>query len=619
MRSSGSLRLMVVLACAVSLIASPVFISAQMVAEEAEIKTEPNFVRKLFVFNTNDPDADLLWGHDKIFVSEAWGFASSTADVLVGVIDTGVLYTHPDLSAAMWDGSACLDGSSTTTACIHGYDFVNNDGDPLPSHFHGTHITGTIAASADNGIGVAGVTPRARIAALRIFDDQDTATVEDEIRAIDFAIQNGVKIINASYGGPEFSQSEYDAIKRFRDAGGIFVAAAGNGGGDAMGDSNEISPNYPSDYDLDNIISVAATDQDDNLASFSNWGAVSVDVAAPGTGIYSTSLDDSYAYSDGTSMSTAYVSGVAALIWSVDPALSYSQVRDRILLTGDSLAALSGKTVTGKRVNAYDALYVPTVVPVATLSNLPSATDTSATPSLDATVSGENTYFYKYKLDGSDWSEETSISVPITEDSLLNATHTLSVIAGSYFGLWQSEASSTDYTWLVEDTTAPDITGLADDSEERTEKAWSWSSDDPSATFRFEVSTSSIPLTLASSTYSDVIGATAGSPLGVIYLHVQGKDNNNNESAVTSVSAVLAEPAPAPAPPPPSSGGGGRGGGGGGGGGGGNTTVTGLAKPGDINADSKVDLLDFNLLMISWNSRPTAFLDFNSLMINWKP
>jgi len=262
---------------------------------------EPNYKRYPTVIVDNDTYKDQLWGlynsgqtvagayasnnpgeTDKdIDASEAWGINEGTnADIIVAVIDTGVAYNHPDLRPNMWDGTACKKEDGTELrGCYHGYDYRDNDKIPLPSDFdHGTHVAGTIAAVKNNGMGIIGVAPRAKIMALRFGYD-----VASEIKAIDFAIQNGAKVINASFTGHASSSFEYEAIKRFKDAGGIFVAAAGNGAG-----NNENTHSYPSDYDLENIISVAATDQSDALASFSNYGATSVDVGAPGTNIYST-------------------------------------------------------------------------------------------------------------------------------------------------------------------------------------------------------------------------------------------------------------------------------------------------------------------------------------------
>lgn len=331
---------------------------------------EPNYSRTISVIASDDTHRALLWGLDNtgqtistgsgdvagtldadMDAPEAWAINEGVnADVIVAVIDNGVLYTHPDLSANMWDGTNCKDETGAVLGgCNHGYDYQSDDTTPLPvggSSYHGTHVAGIVAATKNNGAGVAGIAPRAQIMALR-FD----LNVSTEIKAIDFAIQNGAKIINASYGGEGFSQAEYDAIQRFRDAGGLFIAAAGN---DAT--SNDTTPVYPAAYDLDNIISVAATDQQDALASFSNYGAVSVDVGAPGENILSTVLGNNYGYLDGTSMASPYTAGLAALVWGYKNNLNADQVKNILLSTGDAKPALNAVTVSGKRVNAQKAL-----------------------------------------------------------------------------------------------------------------------------------------------------------------------------------------------------------------------------------------------------------------------
>ena len=258
---------------------------------------EPNYKRYPAIINTNDTNKGLLWGLDNTGQSvngvsgtsdadidspEAWTISEATtsASVIVAIIDSGVAYNHPDLLNNMWDGTNCKDENGNIMgSCNHGYDYENNDKTPLPtSSSHGTHIAGTIAAVKNNSKGIVGVAPNAKIMAIKYSDD-----IASEIKAIDFAIQNGAKVINASFSGGYFSQSEYDAINRFKTAGGIFVAAAGN-----ESINNESVHSYPSDYNLDNIISVTATDQNDTLASFSNYGAISVDVGAPGANVYST-------------------------------------------------------------------------------------------------------------------------------------------------------------------------------------------------------------------------------------------------------------------------------------------------------------------------------------------
>lgn len=259
---------------------------------------EPNYRRYLTTISSNDTYKDTLWGLDNtgqtvkgsagtndadIDAPEAWNISESSSNVIVAIVDSGVAYNHPDLQANMWDGSNCKDENGMAlNDCNHGYDFEDNDKTPLPdSSSHGTHVAGIIAAEKNNAKGIIGVAPTTKIMALKF-----GLTVATEVKAIDFAIQNGAKIINASFGGGPYSQTEYDAINRFKTAGGIYVAAAGNNSS-----NNDDSHFYPSDYDLDNIISVAATDKNDEPATFSNYGATSVDVGAPGVDIYSTIVD----------------------------------------------------------------------------------------------------------------------------------------------------------------------------------------------------------------------------------------------------------------------------------------------------------------------------------------
>ncbi len=273
-----------------------------MLRQDASIESaEPNYYRHLYTINTDDTYKTNLWGLDNtgqtltlssgatatsvadadIDMPSAWSLSTGSSDVIVAVIDTGVAYNHPDLINNMWDGSDCVDENGDYLGgCQHGYDFEDDDKDPLPtSNTHGTHIAGTIAATQNNTRGIAGVGPRIKIMAIKC-----DLTVSCLISSMNFARQNGAKIINASYGGSDYSASEYNAISDFENAGGLLIAAAGN----ESVDNDTETHSYPSDYNLADIISVAATDQGDSLASFSNTGATSVDVGAPGVNIYST-------------------------------------------------------------------------------------------------------------------------------------------------------------------------------------------------------------------------------------------------------------------------------------------------------------------------------------------
>lgn len=315
----------------------------------------------------NDPSFPQLWGLNNtgqtggtpdadIDAPEAWNIQKGN-NVLIGVIDTGVDYTHPDLAANIWTNSGEVAGDGLDNDAngfiddVHGYDFINGDGDPMDDRYHGTHVAGTIAGRGNNGVGVTGVSWSAKIMALKFLGADGSGFISDAISALNYATQMGAKLTNNSWGGGGFSQGMLDAITAAKNAGSLFVAAAGNDASD-----NDVSPHYPSNYNVDNVISVAATDHNDNLASFSNFGRNSVDLGAPGDNIFSTAPGNTYQTLSGTSMATPHVAGSASLVWAANPAMTYAQVKSRLLSTGDSITALQGKTVTGRRLNAFNAL-----------------------------------------------------------------------------------------------------------------------------------------------------------------------------------------------------------------------------------------------------------------------
>lgn len=340
----------------------------QKMKADANVKyIEPNYIVKATQQNTpNDPRFGELWGmHNTgqlngtpdadIDAPEAWAVATGSDKVIVAVIDTGVDYTHPDLKNNMWvnpdeiPGNGIDDDGNGIIDDVYGIkaSFGAVTGDPMDDIDHGTHCAGTIGASGNNNEGVAGVNWKVKIMALKFLGPFGGSTA-DAITCIDYAVEKGALLSNNSWGGGGFSQALYDTIARARDKGHLFIAAAGNDSSD-----NDVIPNYPSNYDLDNIIAVAATDNKDELAWFSNWGVTTVDIAAPGQDILSTlpvSMG-SYGLMSGTSMATPHVTGAAALIMSVNSSLSYSAVASAILNNGDSIAAADGKTVTGRRLN----------------------------------------------------------------------------------------------------------------------------------------------------------------------------------------------------------------------------------------------------------------------------
>jgi subtilisin family serine protease len=362
---------------------------------------EPNYTVTALDVIPNDPSFPLLWGmHNTgqsggtpdadIDAPEAWGIQTGT-DVIIGIIDTGVDRTHPDLAANMWTnpgeiaGNGIDDDGNGYVDDVRGWDFVNNDNDPMDDHGHGTHCAGTIAGIGDNGIGVAGVCWHARIMALKFLDAGGYGSTSDAVLALEYATANGARLTSNSWGGGNYSTALYDAIAAARNVGALFIAAAGNDGV-----NNDSYPHYPSSYDLDNIIAVAATDRNDALANFSCYGAASVDLGAPGVDIYSSLPGSSYGYKSGTSMATPHVSGAVALVWSEYPTASFAIVKARMLASVDALAVLKGKTVSGGRLNVFKLLAEPDSIPPAAVGDVAVGDTASNAVTLVLTATGDD-------------------------------------------------------------------------------------------------------------------------------------------------------------------------------------------------------------------------------------
>ena len=456
---------------------------------DAIVFAEPNYHVSIGLFPDDSQFSD-LWGmHNTgqtsgtddadIDAPEAWEVETGTHQIVVGVIDTGVDYSHPDLyqniwinqdeipaeiknqlvdvdadglytfidlnSSSNWDtqdpsslvsdingnnyidagdllgDTAWSDGTDTDNNGyiddLFGWDFVNGDNDPYDDNDHGTHVSGTIGAMGDNGEGVVGVNWDIQIMGLKFLDVNGGGYISDAVSALDYAVAEGAVLTNNSWGGGGYSQAMYDAISQSGQSNQLFIAAAGNDNND-----NDQLASYPASYDLGNVVSVAATDKDDQYAGFSSFGSSTVDLAAPGSAIISTTPDGLYESFSGTSMAAPHVSGAAALIWSADPSLTNDDVKQALMDHVDSLGSTSKETLTNGRLNVFRAmssLEDDEVAPgdVSDLSSsaetLSSVTKTWTATGDDGTVGTATVYDIRYSIDSaitvSNWDNATQL------------------------------------------------------------------------------------------------------------------------------------------------------------------------------------------------------------------
>lgn len=345
--------------------AEPNFIYHTMDLTEDPVKAvmpnDPNFSNNWGLLNIGQKDAkgqEGLSGSD-IGATKAWNFGTGSKDIVVAVIDTGVDYNHPDLQNNIFvntkedpSNGKDNDGNGFVND-IHGWNFEGKNNDPMDDNRHGTHCSGTIGAEGGNGVGTAGVNWHVSIMPIKFLSASGSGSLDDAVESINYATMMGVKIMSNSWGGGGYSQAMFDAIKKAHDKGILFVAAAGNDGG-----NNDSRPSYPASYELDNVISVAATDNRDQKPTWSNYGANKVHLAAPGVSVYSTVpvSKGSYDSLSGTSMACPHVSGAAALLWSLNTDMNYGDIKGRLMATVDPVRNLRKKALTGGRLNVYNAI-----------------------------------------------------------------------------------------------------------------------------------------------------------------------------------------------------------------------------------------------------------------------
>lgn len=404
---------------------------------------EPNWILRARVSEPNDPRYDELYALQKsrsrtadIGAQEAWTKTTGSRDVLVAVIDSGVDYNHEDLKDNYWHnpGENGVDGKGKNKNSNGiddddnglvddwgGWNFIKNNNNPMDDNYHGTHCAGTIGATGNNGIGVVGVNWNVSIVGLKFLDKEGNGTLENAVLAIEYATKIGVHIMSNSWGGDEYSETMAAAIRNARDAGILFVVAAGNNTSD-----NDVSLDYPSGYNIENIVSVAAIDSEGELAGFSNYGVKTVHIAAPGAKILSTFPNNSYDFLDGTSMAAPQVAGAAALIKARFPNLNARQLKARLLGGAVRTNALDGKVITGL-LNVNNALSddqnPPSAVrKIAVTSSGTNSVGLEFEPALD---NGTEKYAYGYEIRRSlksvnselEWNSAELVSISVLEQT----------------------------------------------------------------------------------------------------------------------------------------------------------------------------------------------------------
>lgn len=410
------------------------YVEPNYVLRSDALPNDPNFPQLYGLRNTAVPGAD-------ISAVPAWDITTGSRSNVVAVLDTGIDYNHPDLAANVWSAPSAftvnIGGRSIRCeAGTHGFNAITKTCDPLDDHYHGTHVAGTIGATGNNSTGVVGVNWTASILGIKFLNSAGEGTTADAINGIEFAIQTkaafaanaaaNVRVLNNSYGGDGFSQAMLDAINKANANDMLFVASAGN-----SGSNNDVAPTYPASYKASNMVTVAATDSSDGLASFSNYGVNSVHLGAPGVSILSTTPNNGYAYLSGTSMAAPHVAGAAALILSRCSS-NTAALKSLILNNTDLISSMNGKTVSNGRLNVNRALRSCSTTPPPPTPTVDTVWVEDAVPAGGVAVGD----------DGWNWistnpapysgtsSHQSTISAGTHQHYFYGATQTLSVTSG---------------------------------------------------------------------------------------------------------------------------------------------------------------------------------------------
>jgi serine protease len=343
----------------------------------------------------NDPQYSSLYAMAKIGAPTAWDTTTGSGNFVVAVIDSGVDYNHPDLAANMWRNPGEINGDGIDNDGnglvddYYGANFIGaNNGNPFDDNGHGTHVAGTIGAVGNNGVGVAGVNWGVKIMALKFLSATGSGSTSDAVEAINYAVAHGVKVSNNSWGGGGYSATLFNAIQAAQAKGHIFVAAAGN-----ENVNIDTTPSYPASYNLANVVAVASTTSTDARSGFSNFGSTTVDIAAPGSGIVSTTPNNTYSNFSGTSMAAPHVAGAIALYWDANPTATATQVIDRLKATADTVAGLTSIVQGGKRLNVGALIGVTSPPPPPPPADVTGARITAASFSGTTTLTGARLTF----------------------------------------------------------------------------------------------------------------------------------------------------------------------------------------------------------------------------------